>query len=105
MAKAKTSSKLIKGNIFEYYVPKIHGAKPRPKQVSDKNDPTKKVYDKSKPASFLKNSFTKTVNVPFGKGSKKISQRVTPHYSCRKLYMLRLSVVTAVQECGPLIFF
>lgn len=50
VAKPKTPSKLIKGNIFEYYVPKIRGAKPRPKQIINKKDPTKKIYDKSKPA-------------------------------------------------------
>lgn len=93
MATAKTSAKLIKGNIFEYYVPKIHGVKPRPKQVSDKKDPTKKVYDKSKPASFLKKSFTKTTNVPFGKGSKK-------NLSERYPALLLPQIVHAALECG-----
>ncbi|WP_139016370.1 hypothetical protein [Pantoea agglomerans] len=105
MTKPKAASKLIKGNIFEYYVPQIHGVKPRPKLIKDKKDPKKKVYDKSKPASFLKSSFKKTIIIPFGSASKIIFQHVTPHYAYHKLYMLRLSVVMAVQECGPLIFF
>ncbi|MBB1527358.1 MULTISPECIES: hypothetical protein [Pectobacterium] len=93
MAKAKTSSKPIKGNIFEFYVPKIHGSKPRPKQVTDKKDPTKKVYDKSKPANFLKNSFEKTTNVPFGSGSKK-------NLSARYPALLLPQIVHAALECG-----
>lgn len=105
VAKPKTPSKLIKGNIFEYYVPKIRGAKPRPKQIINKKEPTKKIYDKSKPASFLKNSFTKTTRIPFGSGAKKIFQRITRHYPYHKLYMPRLSVGMVVQECGHLIFF
>lgn len=93
VAKAKTSSKLIKGNIFEYYVPKTRGAKPRPKQITDKKDPTKKVYDKSKPANFLKNSFKKTKNVPFGNGSKK-------NLSTRYSALLLPQIVHAALECG-----
>lgn len=93
MAKARTSSKSIKGNIFEFYVPKIHGAKPRPKLVTDKKDPTKKVYDKSKPANFLKNSFKKTTNVPFGSGSK-------TNLSARYPALPLPQIVHAALECG-----
>ncbi|MEP9342296.1 hypothetical protein ABKT96_21475 [Enterobacter kobei] len=93
MAKPKTPSKLIKGNIFEYYVPKIRGAKPRPKQIINKKDPTKKIYDKSKPASFLKNSFTKTTRIPFGSGAKK---NLSAHYPALPLPQ----IVHAALECG-----
>ncbi|MGC6027274.1 hypothetical protein [Enterobacter kobei] len=93
MAKPKTPSKLIKGNTFEYYVPKIRGAKPRPKQIINKKDPTKKIYDKSKPASFLKNSFTKTTRIPFGSGAKK---NLSAHYPALPLPQ----IVHAALECG-----
>jgi len=93
MAKAKTPTKLIKGNIFEFYVPKIYGTKPRPKKITDKKDPTKKVYDKSKPALFLKNSFTKTTNIPFGSSSKK-------NLSVRYPALLLPQIVHAALECG-----
>lgn len=93
MAKAKTSSKPIKGNIFEFYVPKIYGSRPRPKQITDKKDPTKKVYDKSNPAKFLKKSFKKTTSVPFGSGPKKA---LSVSYPALPLP----HIVHAALECG-----
>ncbi|WP_336668616.1 hypothetical protein [Enterobacter asburiae] len=93
MAKVKTPTKVIKGNIFEFYVPKVSGTKPRPKKITDKKDPTKKVYDKSKPAFFLKNSFTKTTNIPFGNSSKK-------NLSLRYPALLLPQIVHAALECG-----
>lgn len=93
VAKAKTPTKLIKGNIFEFYVPKVYGTKPRPKKITDKKDPTKKVYDKSKPAFFLKSSFTKTTIIPFGNSSKK-------NLSARYPALLLPQIVHAALECG-----
>lgn len=93
MTKTKTSSKSPKGNIFEFYVPKRGRSKPRPKQVPDKKDPTKKVYDKSEPARFLKRSFKKTNKVPFGKGPKK---NLRTRYRALPMPL----IVQAALECG-----
>lgn len=93
VTKPKAASKLIKGNIFEYYVPQIHGVKPRPKLIKDKKDPKKKVYDKSKPASFLKSSFKKTIIIPFGSASK---NNLSARYPALRIPQ----IVHAALECG-----
>lgn len=92
-SRSKPVSKTSKGNIFEFYVPKIPGTRPRPKLVKDKKDPKKLVYDKTKPADFLKTSFTKTTSVNFGKGPNK---NLLTRYPALPLPQ----IVRAALECG-----
>lgn len=95
LRKRKTTSSITpgKGNIFEFYIPKIPNSNPRPKTIINKNDPTKWTYDKSKPADFLNKSFMKTTSVNFGSSPKKT-------FSARYPALSLPQIIHAALECG-----